>query len=128
MPVEVVWQLVLVNSAYKAHKVCHFVGLKKSHCYSLRFLRKAPTNKTGFLYVVDNNEVCENSMVYKFCSMLNWLPRAQLVELIDSFGSSVLYFLASDSFAAVIAQTCQVLLKLRAVYILPEFLLPRNYF
>ena len=52
MPVEVVWQLVLVKSAYKAYKICHFVGLrkrekKKSHCYSLRFLRKAPTKKSA---------------------------------------------------------------------------------
>ena len=38
-----VWQLV--DAAYKAYEISHFVGLKekKSHCNSLRFLRKAPT-------------------------------------------------------------------------------------
>ena len=43
-----VWQLV--NAAYKAYEICHFVGLKKekSHCYSLRFLRKAPTKNLDF--------------------------------------------------------------------------------
>ena len=51
VPVEVtlVWQLVeAIASAYEAYKICHFVGLKKrkkSHCYSLRFLRKAATKK-----------------------------------------------------------------------------------
>ena len=32
-----------MDAAYKAYEISHFVGLKKSHCYSLRFLRKAPT-------------------------------------------------------------------------------------
>ena len=49
MLVEVVWQLVLVQ-AKKSH--CFSLRFlreaptkKKSHCYSLRFLRKAPTKK-----------------------------------------------------------------------------------
>ena len=51
MAVEVttVWQIVEATaSAYKVSETCHFVGLKKkkSHCYSLRFLRKAPTKKS----------------------------------------------------------------------------------
>ena len=46
MPVEVVWHLVLIQVSLKAYKICHFVGLKKkkSNYYTLRFLRKAPTN------------------------------------------------------------------------------------
>ena len=46
MAVEVtlMWPLVEASaSAYEAYKTCHFVGLEKSQCYSLRFLRKAPT-------------------------------------------------------------------------------------
>ena len=33
------------SSAYKAYKICHFGGLIKTLCYSLRFQRKAPTKK-----------------------------------------------------------------------------------
>ena len=42
MAVEVtslVWQLVEAT----AYKICHLVGLIKSQCYSLHFLRKEPT-------------------------------------------------------------------------------------
>ena len=40
------WQLV--DAAYKAYEICHFVGLKKkkSHCYSLRFLRNMLTKNS----------------------------------------------------------------------------------
>ena len=38
---SLVWQLV---KAYKGIKICNLVGLRKNtQCYSLRFLRKAPT-------------------------------------------------------------------------------------
>ena len=35
----------LYVTAHKVYKICHFVGLKKSQCYSLRSIRKAPTKK-----------------------------------------------------------------------------------
>ena len=43
----------LVDAAYKAYKICHFVGLKESHCNSLRFLRKAPTKNSDILFGSD---------------------------------------------------------------------------
>ena len=38
---EVVWQLSVSRSTYKIYKICQFVGLKKSHYYSLRFSSKS---------------------------------------------------------------------------------------
>ena len=44
---SIVWQLVEATaSAYKAYKICHVVSLEKIQCYSLRFLRKAPTKNS----------------------------------------------------------------------------------
>ena len=71
--VSLVWQLVeATSSAYKAYKICHVVGLKKSQCHSLRFLRKAPTKNYQEKEHVQKNRVQEKTRSFQIERSL-WL-------------------------------------------------------
>ena len=52
---SLVWLLVEAT-AYRAYKICHVVGLKKSQCYSLRFIRKAPTKNKRIVLTETNHK------------------------------------------------------------------------